>query len=48
MQTKGAAFDKKTAISVGGSKVKDSEAVVRDWVKGALEIINEVKFYYFV
>ena len=33
MQTKGAAFDKKTALSVRGSKVKDSEAVVREWVK---------------
>ena len=33
MQAKGAAFDKKTALSVRGSKVKDSEAVVRDWVK---------------
>ena len=33
MQAKGAAFDKKTALSVRGSKVKDSENVVRDWVK---------------
>lgn len=34
MQAKGAAFDKKIALSVRGSKVKDSEAVVREWVKG--------------
>ena len=33
MQAKGAAFDRNTALSVRGSKVKDSEAVVRDWVK---------------
>ena len=33
MQAKGAAFDKKTALSVRGSKVKDFETVVRNWVK---------------
>lgn len=33
-KTKGAVFDAKSALSVRGSKVKDSEQVVRDWVRG--------------